>query len=123
MCAKKNVDKPYNSGTMSNAAFWSMIRSCLRQKSRWWKPIQECKQKAKTRYNGPNKRMKWQYKCDICKQHYPDKEIEVDHILPAGTLKSYSDLPGFVERLFCEIDNLRCLCKTCHLKITHNGKK
>ena len=28
---------------MTEAAFWSMIRSALRQKSRWWKPIAECK--------------------------------------------------------------------------------
>jgi 5-methylcytosine-specific restriction endonuclease McrA len=25
-----------------------------------------------------------------------------------------NDLPGFVERLFCEVDNLQVLCEGCH---------
>lgn len=116
-------EKPYNSGTMTNAAFWSMIRSCLRNKSRHWKPIQECKLKARRKYTGPNKRRRWEYHCSNCNNYFPDGDVEIDHILPAGSLKCYSDLPGFVERLFCTVDNLRCVCKTCHLKITKDGKK
>jgi 5-methylcytosine-specific restriction endonuclease McrA len=38
----------------------------------------------------------------------------VDHICPAGSLNSAQDLPDFIERLFCEVDNLQVLCETCH---------
>jgi 5-methylcytosine-specific restriction endonuclease McrA len=38
----------------------------------------------------------------------------VDHVLPAGSLNCADDLPGFVERLFCEQDNLQILCTDCH---------
>lgn len=48
------------------------------------------------------------------------KEVQIDHIEPAGSLKGFDDLPGFVERLFCEVDGLQVLCKDgCHNKKTH----
>ena len=125
MAKKKRVvkvKKTRNAGTMTESAFWSFIRSSLRQKSRWWKPITQAKQNAKRKYKGPNKRQKFEYLCNVCKQYFPDKEINVDHILPAGTLKCANDLPGFVERLFCEIDNLQVLCSKCHDKKTQNEK-
>ena len=43
-----------------------------------------------------------------------EKKINIDHIRPAGSLNCAQDLPGFVERLFCEVDNLQCLCEKCH---------
>ena len=119
---KSKTPKTRNAGTMTESAFWSFIRSALRQKSRWWKPISQAKLKAKRKYKGPNKRQKFEYQCNICKDWYPDKEINVDHIIPAGTLRCANDLPGFVERLFCEIDNLQVLCNVCHNKKTQNEK-
>ena len=119
---KSNTPKTRNAGTMTESAFWSFIRSALRQKSRWWKPISQAKLKAKRKYKGPNKRQKFEYQCNICKDWHPDKEINVDHIIPAGTLRCANDLPGFVERLFCEIDNLQVLCNVCHNKKTQNEK-
>lgn len=111
---KSRVLKTRNSETMTEAGFWSFIRSTLRQKSRWWKPISQCKQEARRKYNGPNKRQKWEYQCNEYKNWFPDKQINVDHIKPAGSLNSANDLPGFIERLFCEVDNLQVLCKEHH---------
>lgn len=120
---KKNVViKPRNAGTMTESAFWSFIRSALRQKSRWWKPITQCKMKSRRTYKGPNKRQKFEYQCNVCKGWFPDKKINVDHVIPAGTLRCANDLPGFVERLFCEIDNLQVLCSNCHDVKTKNEK-
>lgn len=106
--------KTRNAGTMTESAFWSFIRSALRQKSRWWKPITQCKAKARRPYKGPNRRQKFEYLCNKCKKWFPEKKINIDHIIPAGTLKCSADLPGFVERLFCENNNLQVLCETCH---------
>lgn len=119
---KPRVAKTRNAGTMTESAFWSFIRSALRQKSRWWKPITQCKLQAKRPYKGPNKRQKFEYQCAICQKWYADKVINVDHIIPAGSLNCANDLPGFIERLFCEIDNLQVLCKTCHDKKTKTDK-
>jgi len=119
---KVTAPKPRNSGTMTESAFWSFIRSTLRQKSRWWKPIAQAKAKAKRVYKGPNKRQKFEYQCNVCNNWFPDKKINVDHKIPAGTLRCADDLPGFVERLFCEVDNLQVLCETCHNKKTQDEK-
>lgn len=117
------VIKTRNAGTMTESAFWGFIRSTLRQKSRWWKPITECKQKAKRPYKGPNKRQKFEYQCNECKNWFPDKNINVDHIIPAGSLNCSADLAGFVDRLFCEQDNLQVLCTDCHDKKTKLEKQ
>jgi len=107
---------------MTEASFWSFIRSALRQKSRWWKPIALAKAKVKRIYKGPLKRQKYEYQCAECSNWFPDKKINVDHIVPAGTLRTAEDLPGFVERLFCEVDKLQVLCTTCHDKKTKDEK-
>ena len=128
--AKKKVAKPRknaapktrNSGTMTEAGFWGFIRSSLRQKSRWWKPIGEAKQAAKRAYKGRGNQRKWEYQCAECLNWFPDKEVNVDHRIPAGTLRCADDLPGFVERLFCEVDNLQVLCQGCHNKKTQDEK-
>ena len=127
--AKKKVTrrtatpKTRNAGTMTESAFWSFIRSALRQKSRWWKPITQCKMESRRPYKGPLKRQKFEYQCNSCKQWFPEKKINVDHIVGAGSLNCGADLPGFVERLFCEQDNLQVLCEVCHNEKTQLEKQ
>ena len=119
----KKVIKTRNAGTMSESAFWAFIRSALRQKSRWWKPVTQCKLNAKRPYKGSNKRQKFEYQCNKCKKWFPDKQINVDHVTPAGELNKSDDLPGFVERLFVEESGLQCLCQNCHNEKTKQEKE
>ena len=119
----KKVIKTRNAGTMSESAFWAFIRSALRQKSRWWKPVTQCKLNAKRPYKGSNKRQKFEYQCNKCKKWFPDKQINVDHVLPAGELNKADDLPGFVERLFVEVEGLQTLCLNCHNEKTKQEKQ
>lgn len=115
--------KPRNGGKFTESAFWSFIRSTLRQKSRWWIPISMAKKNARRPYKGPNNRQKFEYKCAKCGKWFPEKAISVDHIIPAGSLNCADDLPGFVERLFCEVEGLQVLCNdTCHNEKTKNEK-
>jgi 5-methylcytosine-specific restriction endonuclease McrA len=58
------------------------------------------------------------YKCAECGEIFKVKEIQVDHIIPAGTL--IGDLGGFVERLFCPAEGLAVKCKPCHAAKTKN---
>lgn len=51
-----------------------------------------------------------------------ERNIEVDHIIPCGILRSSDDLKGFVERLFCEADGLVVMCKKCHKIKTEKEK-
>ena len=123
MVKKSRVVKTRAGNTMSESAYWTFIRSALRQKSRWWAPIKQVKNEARRIYTGSNKRQKYEYQCFHCKKWFMEKEINVDHIIPAGSLNCGADLEGFVERLFCEKDNLQILCIHCHDKKTKDDKQ
>jgi hypothetical protein len=119
---KTRVPKTRNNNTFTESAFWSWIRSILRQKSRGWKPISKCKANSRRLYKGPVKRQKYEYQCNICKQWFKDAEISIDHKIPCGSLRCAEDLPEFIERLFVEVDGLQTLCSTCHDFKTKNEK-
>ena len=114
----KRVEKTRNAWNRTEAKFRWAIRSSLRKVSMYWKPIALSKQNVRRESKNINKRIKYEYQCSTCKKWFTDKQIEVDHVIPAGSLKSAKDLEWFVERLFCEVDWLQVLCKECHNKKT-----
>ncbi len=109
-------DKPRCSGTMTEGEYLTWVSSALR--SRWlhWPPRAEAMKLARVPYTGENKRQKYAYKCAICGKIFSQKEVEVDHHpYKAGSLKSINDIGNYVSRgLYCEVDNLRVVCKPCH---------
>tara|TARA_R110000868_G_scaffold69210_2_gene204031 strand:- start:989 stop:1369 length:381 start_codon:yes stop_codon:yes gene_type:complete len=113
---KGAAPKIFADNTMTSSAFFSMIRSSLRQKSRWWYSVKVCKERAQIPYKGPNKRRKYSYICELCKGEFDAKTINIHHIEECGSLNSFDDIPGFVERLFCNSDKLICICTKCHAK-------
>ena len=113
---KARVKRTRGAGTLTESQFWGAIRAVLREKSRYWKPISQCRLLARRKYMGTNKKQKYEYQCSKCKKWFPVSAIEVHHIVPVGKLNCAEDLPQFVERLFCEIENLQCLCSQCHSK-------
>ena len=68
-------------------------------------------------------RHQFEYQCAACKGWFKGADVDVDHIKPAGSLNKFEDLPGFVERLFCEADNLQVMCKDCHSEKTAKERK
>lgn len=120
---------------MTEAAFFGKIRSILRKEWRHSQPYKDAIKRAKKPYMGAGRR-KFSVACEQCGVEYAMKErIEVesavkgkmkevlayniDHKVDAGSLKSFDDLSGFAERLFCSIDDLQILCYHCHKKKTH----
>ncbi len=107
--------KTRNLNTQTEAAFFGHLRSALRRTFRWWKPAQQAKINARQPYIGANKRQKWAYQCNQCKQWFKGSEVQIDHITPTGQLNRLEDLPGFVERLTVEdVNAYQLLCKPCH---------
>jgi len=101
----------------TEAAFWAFIRSGLRGMSQRWPPLVRLAiNRVRRKSQSENKRLKWEFQCEACNGWYSRKLVQVDHIVPCGTLKSFADLSSFAERLFCESDGLRVLCVTCHEK-------
>ena len=116
MKKKRIIEKPFADGTMSSAAFFSMIRSTLRNKSRWWYSISVSRDNARIPYVGANRRRKWMYICEDCGKAYDVKSINIHHKIECGDLKSFDDISGFVRRLFCDSKDLQVLCDNCHDK-------
>jgi len=105
-------------GTWTEARFWGFLRSALRRSFIRWPANYQARNAARRPYCGPSKLQKWEYKCAMCSGWFPMKATQLDHINPCGQLRSLNDVSGFVERLFCEADGLRILCKPCHLSVT-----
>jgi 5-methylcytosine-specific restriction endonuclease McrA len=121
--------KPYPDWT--TARFFGFIRSGLREKFNRYPPKYESiKQAAITIQDGEYKtgakkgkpKYAKRYRCASCEQLFMQKDVQVDHIIPAGSLKSFADLPSFVERLFCGPDGLQVMCKPCHKIKTEEEK-
>lgn len=119
---RPRVAKTRNNNTMTESAYWGMIRSGLRRTCRYWRPAMEARNKARRKYVGPNKRQKWEYQCAKCKQWYMSKNTAVDHITPVGSLKCAEDLPGFIKRLTPE-KGFQLLCHSCHQEKTNKERK
>lgn len=112
---RQRVPRTRNNGTWTEAQFFAYVRSSLRNAFRYWKPIQACRKRVRKKIGVKQ----YVYQCESCKEYF-DK-IEVDHNPPVGSLKSYEDLAGFLERLTAE-DGYRALCKQCHHGVTQNEK-
>ena len=57
------------------------------------------------------------YTCNECKREYPAKEVNVDHVLPVvDPHVGFVSWDVFIDRLFCDKDNLQVLCSACHTK-------
>lgn len=107
-------------GEWTEAEFWGFLRSGLREKSRRWPPlVRQVFNLVKRKSQSENKRLKWEYQCRACQQWFPRDQVEADHIVECGSLKSFEDLGEFARRLFVEVEGIQVLCGVCHQKKTN----
>ena len=112
---KQRVERTRAGGEWTEARFFQFLRSALRLASRRWPPIaRHALEDSRRKYIGPNKRQQWEYQCSSCSEYWKRTEVQVDHIVPCGQLKSFDDIQGFTQRLFVEKEGLQIVCKTCH---------
>lgn len=110
---------PYHSHPdWSTARFWGWVRAALRKAWLKWPPRYIKLASAKRHTEEGVK-----YECEVCKEMFKTSGVEVDHIIPVGTLRQAEDLPTFVTNLFSPIENLRIVCKGCHKKKTQEDKE
>lgn len=103
--------------TWTEARYWSFIRSALRSAFMKYPVKHQAKGNAK-QITPEGVR----YKCSACAGLFRDKDVQVEHTVPCGSLKSYDDLPRFVSNMFCEADGLTIMCKPCHQTKTNDER-
>jgi len=104
----------------------AFIVAVLRNGSRRWPPKYETLNEAKTekKINPKTKRLAQHYRCALCLGEFPQKDVEVDHILPVvDPAKGFKDWNTFIKRLFCDKENLQTICKPCHKIKTKEEKQ
>ena len=104
----------------SEARVKSFIVSLIRSGSRRWPPRYETLNEAKTekKINVKSGRLAQHYQCNMCKNEFTSKDVEVDHIVPIANIDGFTTWDSFVEALFCEKDNLQVVCRPCHAQKT-----
>lgn len=83
-----------------------MIR-CMRRVFAWYPPRRQVKMTAQ--------RGKNEFECAACGDLH--HKVFIDHIDPVvDVVKGFQGYDEFIKRLFCPIENLQALCKSCHNK-------
>lgn len=103
---KKNIPRPYNSWTFTEAEFKSHILKKLRLLTSWWKP----------------KKKSLKSSCEKCWSKEKLKSDHIDPIVPVEGWEKTDDLfIGYnwnerLRRAFVDESKYQTLCVTCHNK-------
>ncbi len=111
------TDKKRNGGEWTEARFKSFVTSALRAASRRWPPKYKALKEAFAgkQVNAKTGKLAMHYKCAECKKLYVATDVQVDHIKPVvDPKKGFVSWDSFIDRMFCEIENLQVMCKPCH---------
>lgn len=95
----------------------AFIISTLRQGTRRFPAKYETLNEAKTekKINTKTGRLAQHYLCNLCKNDFPAKDIQVDHIIEVvDPAVGFVDWNTYVERMFCAKENLQVVCVPCH---------
>jgi len=116
----------YNDGEWTEARFKAFVISALRAYMKRyppkWKALKESMVGRKV--NKRTGRLAEHYKCAACKDFFVARDVQVDHIKPVvEPTKGFKDWWTYINRLYCEKDNLQVLCKECHKEKTNKERK
>lgn len=100
----------------SKSKFESFIKSTLRKGSTRWPPRFEALNAAKRgkKVNEKTGRLAEHYECAECHGEFPAKDVQVDHINSVIPLTGFVSWDDVIKRMFCPVEGLQVLCKTCH---------
>ena len=114
-----------NGGDWTDSKFKSFITSALRASSRRWPPKYKALKQAFVgrKVNVKTNKLAMHYLCVACEGEFVATDVQVDHIHPVVDPKTgFVSWDVYIDRMFCEIENLQVMCKTCH-KVKTNQEK
>ena len=119
------TDKKRNGGEWTEARFKSFVTSALRTASRRWPPKYKALKEAFVgrKLNAKTGKLAMHYTCAACKKLYVATDVQVDHIKPVvDPKKGFVSWDVYINRMFCEIEDLQVMCKPCHKVKTDSEK-
>ena len=111
------TDKKRNGGEWTEARFKSFVTSALRAASRRWPPKYKALKEAFAgrKVNAKTGKLAMHYTCAACNKLYVATDVQVDHIKPVvDPKKGFVSWDIYINRMFCEIEDLQVMCKPCH---------
>lgn len=98
----------------------------LRRASLYWPGKTIARDRAKIyiqdgEYKNGKPKMVRYYLCETpdCGVLCKDGESQMDHHIPVIELDGFTNWDDYINSLFCNPDNYRCLCISCHEQKTH----
>lgn len=127
MTIKKPWEEP-DSPWKTESSYYSWMRGGLR---RVWNKMPtklNLIKKHRKQIVNPNPKGKkptvWGGDCAMCGGEFVEKLLQVDHIVPAGSLRTHKDIQGFIERLLIVTeDDLRLVCVDCNNALSISEKQ
>lgn len=111
------AEKTRCSNQWTEARYNSFIKSGIRSLTRKWKPMFDSLKEAQTerKINPKTGKLAMHYKCAMCGNDSPLKEVAVDHINPIVPVDHEASWDEIIERALVEVDGFQVLCKEpCH---------
>ena len=110
------MSKLRNNGEWTPARRKAFIVSVLRSGTRKYPPKYLTLSSAKTdkKVNTKTNRIAQHFLCAECRNDFPAKEVQVDHINPVVGVNGFTTWDSYIENLFCDEENLQVLCLECH---------
>ena len=118
--------RKYNDGEWTEARFRAFIISALRAYMKRFPPKWKALKAASIgrAINRRSGRLAEHYECASCAEHFVARDVQVDHIEPVvSPQEGFQDWWTYMNRLYCEAENLQVLCKPCHKGKTAEERK
>ena len=119
-------NRKYNDGEWTEARFRAFIISALRAYMKRFPPKWKALKSATVGrlINKRSGRLAEHYRCASCDSFFVARDVQVDHIEPVvSPQEGFQDWWTYINRLYCEADNLQVLCKPCHKQKTAEERK
>ena len=119
-------NRKYNDGEWTEARFRAFIISALRAYMKRFPPKWKALEHAKVgrKINKRSGRLAEHYLCASCGGFFSARDVQVDHIDPVVNPEvGFEDWWTYMNRLYCEAENLQVLCKPCHKEKTNAERK
>ena len=119
-------NRKYNDGEWTEARFRAFIISALRAYMKRFPPKWKALKAAMVgkKVNKRSGRLAEHYLCASCGGFFVARDVQVDHIDPVvSPEEGFQDWWIYMNRLYCEAENLQVLCKPCHKDKTNAERK